>query len=361
MRRATIGIVCAASTLIALAGPARGQQETTLQMNVYGDITYGVERDEGQTTNTFAVPTFDVFSRGQLGKLSLISEIVFDVPEGNEFQVDVDRAVLSYEFREWFQLSAGRFHTALGYFNTAYPQGAAIYILSVDRPVTVSQFEEQALLPPLGVGLRASGRIHAGNQAFTYDAEVLNGHGPTSAEVVDRQDYNNAKAFNLRLRYEPGFLPGLIVGGNGYVDWIPPSPVDPTTMLSPQPLTLREQIFGAHVAYVEYPVHLILEGFSIQHLAPGGPTFTTWASFIEAGYALGLVTPYFRAELVDFPAAPDPFYALTGQQARGNLRELSFGGKWSPDTSFALKLELEWDHAQTDTALRATMQAAFGF
>jgi hypothetical protein len=354
------GALLAAMTggFLAASSPAGAQ---TLQTNVYGNVDYHVEgSNHGSTASSFAVPTLDLFFRGQAGKLSLLTEVIFDIPEGNSFEADIDRLVLSYEFSEAVKLSAGRFHLAFGYINTAYPHGAAIYLLSVDRPVTVSQFDEEALLPALGVGVNLSGRLHLGPSIFSYDLEVLNGRGVSAGEIVNAEDHNNEKAVNLRLRYEPGFLAGLVLGVNGYLDNIPAAPTDATTMISPRPFKLREQVFGAHAAYVEYPYHLITEVYLIQHIG-NGQTSTTTAWFAEAGYSFGPITPYLREELVVFPSHPDPFYALTAQQERGNFQATSAGIKWSPFDYLAFKLELEWNHAQVDSEYSAITQAAFGF
>ena len=115
------------------------------------------------------------------------------------------------------------------------------------------------------------------------------------------------------------------------------------------------------MAYAEYPLLFILEGYVIQHLLPDGTTFTTQAAFAEAGYAIRSVTPYLRAEYVNFPPNQDPFYALTNQQTRGDLKVLGLGVKWSPNATFALKLEFEGNFAATDALYSATTQAAFGF
>jgi hypothetical protein len=354
------GALLAAMTggLLAASTPAAAQ---TLQTNVYGNLDYHVAgASHAGTTSSFAVPTLDLFFRGQAGKLSLLTEVIFDIPEGNSFEADIDRLVLSYEFSEALKLSAGRFHLALGYVNTAYPHGAAIYLLSVARPVTVSQFDEKALLPALGVGINISGRFHVGPSIFSYDLEVLNGRGESAAEIVNANDHNNEKAVNVRLRYEPGFLSGLVLGINGYLDNIPAALADPTTMISPRPFKLREQVFGAHAAYVEYPYHLITEVYLVQHIG-NGQTSTSKAWFAEAGYSFGPFTPYLREELVAFPSHPDPFYALTAQQQRGNFQGTSAGIKWSPFDYLAFKLELEWNHAQVDSEYSAIWQAAFGF
>ena len=353
-----VGCCLAVASLAAFQGSPRAQ---TLQTNVYGDLHYEVTGGNHEaTTNSIAVPTIDFFFRGQADKLTLLTELIFDIPEGNNFEADIDRLVLSYEFSEALKVGVGRFHVALGYVNTAYPHGAAVYLLSIDRPVTVSQFDAEALLPALGVGLHLGGRLHSSATAFSYDLEILNGRGTSAAEVQTAEDHNNEKAVNVRLRYEPGFLPGLIIGANAYLDYIPPAPADAVTMMSPQPLKLREQIFGAHVAYVEYPFHVIAELYAQQHLG-GGRTFTTVAWFAEVGYSVGKLTPYLREELVAFPSSKDPYFALTAQQDRGNFQATSAGLKWSPFDYLAFKVEVEWNHAETDSLYAAIIQAAFGF
>jgi hypothetical protein len=355
-----MALSCLVAAVSVAASPGRVHAQV-LQTSVYGSVNYQVSGGSHQkTTNSFAVPTVDFFFRGEAEKFTLISELVFDIPEGNTFEVDIDRLVVSYDFSQAFRLSAGRFHTSMGYFNTAYPHGAAIFLLSVDRPLTVSQFDEQALLPALGIGVHAGGRIHLGRETFAYDLDVLNGRGSSAAELTNSIDHNNQKAFNLRLRYEPGFLSGAIIGGNAYFDDIAPAPADPGTMISPQPLELHEQIFGVHLAYTEFPLHFIGEGYVIQHRG-GGETFTTLAAFLEVGFSVGAVTPYAREELAEFPASPDPFYALTRIQARGDLQATSAGVKWAFYDYLAFKVELEWDHSEANSIYLGTLQAAFGY
>ena len=127
--------------------------------------------------------------------------------------------------------------------------------------------------------------------------------------------------FNLRLRYE---LNGLIIGGNALVDWIPPRVgIDPAT---DNPNTLREQIFGGHIAYVEHPWHLIGEGYLIQHIGPD-QTQRTLAGLAEFGYTIGQVTPYARYEFARFPSPPDVFWLPTLRAQHGSYNTVSAGLK----------------------------------
>ena len=122
----------------------------------------------------------------------------------------------------------------------------------------------------------------------------------------------------------------------------------------------REQIFGAHIAYVEFPWHLIAEGYHISHIGPN-ETQRTIAGLAEVGYTIGLVTPYARYEFARFPSDKDVFWAPTHQQERGDYDAVSTGIKIMPNENFALKVELEVNRGQTDTEYRAGTQLAFGF
>jgi hypothetical protein len=123
---------------------------------------------------------------------------------------------------------------------------------------------------------------------------------------------------------------------------------------------MREQIFGAHIAYVEHPWHVIAEGYVIQHIVPT-LTQQTIAGVAELGYTVGLATPYARYEFARFPDQTDVFWAPTHQQERGDYNAFSAGVKLIPNENFAIKIELEMNRASIDTEYRAATQVAFGF
>jgi hypothetical protein len=357
-RFASISWSCAILALLLLAAPPAGAQE--LQIDVYGDLRYSIIHEDpaddspGTNENQFSLPTLDIFFNASARKISFLAEMLFDIPEdaNNEFEVDIDRLQVTYHHSELLQATVGRIHTAIGYFNTAFPHGGAIFLVPVHRPAFASQFEEDSLLPTLCVGLNLHGRIPAAGNSLFYDFEVGNGRGPLSDNIPNLFDSNDSKSLNLRLEYE---ISDFILGANAYLDWIPPRDEDPV-----QPDTMREQIFGAHLAYVEYPYHLIGEFAFIQHVGDDD-TFSTSGGLAEVGYGLKNIMPYARFEFAAFPDETDPFWAATVQQARGDYEVLTGGVKWTVSEDLAIKFELELDHADTDTAYEAISQAAFAF
>ena len=343
---------------LLVPGQARAQE---FSVGVYGNVDYEAVRDvaaDGTKTNEngFEIPALDIFLRGAAGNWSFLSEVLFDIDEGNEIVVDLDRMQLSYSFGESLKPTAGRFHTSLGYYNTAYPQGGAVYLLPIERPKLVAQHDNVSILPASTVGLNLHGRLPFLQQRFSYDIDVTNGRGIASDDLANGGDANNSKMLNLRLRYE---IEGLVIGANALVDWIPPRLEEPDPTLN-QPDTLREQILGAHIAYVEHPWHIIGEGYLIQHVGPA-MTQRTIAGLAEFGYTIGSLTPYVHYDFARFPAQPDVFWASTHQQERGNYDAVSTGIKIMPNENFAIKIEVEVDRAQTDTEYRAGTQVAFGF
>ncbi len=358
MKRLILISACCAAAALSFGRRAVAQE---FSVGTYGAIEYNATRtvqradSSATTTNGFNLASLDLFLRGSMGNWSFLSEVLFDVDRGNDISIDLDRFQLSYEVGDWLKITGGRFHTSLGYYNTAYPQGGAVYLLPMDRPELVDQHDNRSILPASTVGLNFHGKLPFAQQRFSYDLDVANGRGVQSDDLANGGDINNQKMFNLRLRYE---INGLIMGVNGLIDWIPPrNNMDPAT---DQLNTLREQILGAHIAYVEHPWHLIAEGYHIQHVGPD-QTQRTLAGLTELGYTVGQVTPYARYEFARFPSPPDVFWLTTFQQSRGNYNAVSTGIKIVANENFAVKIELEWNRSDLNTEYRAGTQVAFGF
>ena len=295
--------------------------------------------------------------RGSLGNWSFLSEVLFDIDEGNEIGVDLDRFQVGYDVADWLKITAGRFHTSLGYYNTAYPQGGAVYLLPTDRPAVVDQHDNASIIPTSTVGLNFRGRLPFAQQRFTYDLDVTNGRGVQSDDLANGGDANNSKMLNLRLRYE---INGLIIGANALVDWIPPR-VDLRSAPTDQPNTLREQIFGAHIAYVEFPWHIIAEGYHISHI---GPTETqrTIAGLAEFGYTIGHGDALRALRVRSLSLGQGRLLGCrrTSRSAATTTRSAP-ASRFMPNENFAVKIELEWNRSQMDTEYRAATQVAFGF
>jgi hypothetical protein len=330
-----------------------------VNLNVYGDVDYVVQRDPAGTTNSFASPRLELFLTATQDRLAFLAETMFEVGDNNEFSVDIERVEVAYIFADWFRVRAGRFHTAIGYYNDAYHHGR-YFQTTVDRPEMVRFEDEGGLIPAHSVGLHADGRLTIGNLgSVRYDADLANGRGATPAEVTNLFDRNNGKMINFRLRLEPSIPDGLIVGANVLVDSIDAQP-DPTM---PATVFVRETMLGAHLAYLENNIHLIAEYLRVTHRYTG-MTGITQAGFVEAGYVIRAFTPYVRGEVERFPVSlfTDPFFSQNVLAIRGSGKTGVAGLKFTASDYIALKLEGGYTKLDAGGSIRTgAVQCAFAF
>jgi hypothetical protein len=357
-------VLAAASAFIAK--PADAQ----VSFSVFGDADYQATRDGGTatipvgTTNAFSAPRLELFLTSTQGKLAFLAETMFEVGDANEFGIDMERIEIGYLFSDKFRLRVGRFHTAIGYYNDAYHHGR-YFQMTVDRPPMVRFEDEGGLIPAHSVGLHGDGRLPLGSAGnLRYDAEVTNGRGSIPGMVANLDDPNNGKMYNLRLRFEPTAIDGLIVGGSATYDVISAS-VDGSGM-SPF-VSIRELIFGGHLAYLENRIHVIGEYLFIQHHNPSADwTGNTQSAFLELGWDAGIIAPYLRGEWVHFPAdtgTNDPFFALNNLfLVRGSSESGVVGVKSQLSDYLAVKLEGEYVHRETGGSIKTVAaQCAFAF
>jgi hypothetical protein len=335
-----------------------------LNLNLFGDTNYLVTRDRQagmtQTSNAFSSPRLELFSTATQGKVAFLAETMFEVGDDNEFGVDVERVEVGYLFSDAFRLRAGRFHTAVGYYNDAFHHGR-YFQATVDRPTMVRFEDEGGLIPAHSVGIHADGRFATGDVGgIRYDVDIANGRGQTAGEVTNLEDRNNDKMFNLRLRFEPRFLDGLILGANVLEGGISAltnaaDPASPTVFI-------REWMLGGHAVYLERNVHAIGEYVWISHKT-GGQGAATQAAFLELGYELGRVLPYLRGEFMKFPATVDAFFAgNTLYQQRGSSKAGIVGAKVTASEFIAFKLEVELVSRDAGGSIQNfAAQAAFAF
>lgn len=340
------------------SGPALA---TDLNLNAYGDVDYVVQKEGDAKTNSFMSPRLELFMGATQDRLAFLAETMFEVGDDNEFGVDIERVEVAYIIADWLRIRAGRFHTAVGYYNDAYHHGR-YFQTTVDRPEMVRFEDEGGLIPAHSVGVHADGRFALGALgALRYDLDLANGRGRSAGEVTNLTDPNNGKMFNARLRLEPSVPDGLVLGGNVLVDNID-ALTDAADPASPV-VRVQEMMLGAHAAYLENNVHFIAEYLWVSHRF-AGRTGVTQAGFAEVGYAFGAFTPYVRGELVKFPnlADLDPFYAQNVLGMRGSARSGVAGVRFTASDYLALKVE--GGYTRLDAGGSITMgavQCAFAF
>src|SRR5215469_14718291 len=334
--------------------------KTLLRIRGFGDVDF-FGSDQHGTTNSFALGQLNLFVTSDISeKFKFLGEIVFEsgpdnfyeVPAGhnNEFSVDVERYLLQYSYNDYFNLAAGRYHTAIGFYNTAYHH-STWFQTTTGRPL-LFQFEDRGgILPIHNVGVSASGRIPSGGLGLHYVAEIGNGRAsrtPLEEEPVQNEvDENNHKAFNLALFARPEAIHGLQVGFSGYHDLLTP--------LAQAPVS--ENILAAHAVYMVPNFEWLNEFVLVRHTPQDtSRVFNTSSFYTQISKRWRSYRPYFRYQYINAPKN-EPIFPDVGLRAGPSV-----GLRYDAAESVALKLQYDYNQLRSQPGVNAlTLQLGFTF
>jgi hypothetical protein len=196
----------------------------TLQIQGFADVNFRASNQKG-ATNAFALGQLDLFLTSRLSdKFSVLGELIIEAAPDNSFSFEIHRLLLRYTPNDYFNFSAGRYHTAIGYYNTAYHHGSW-FQTAANRPFIYAFESKGGILPLHNVGLSITGRIPSAPFGLRYVAELGNGRAsrsPLDRTVQTSTDENNGKAFNLGIFARPKTLPGFQTGFSFYRDNLTP-------------------------------------------------------------------------------------------------------------------------------------------
>jgi hypothetical protein len=216
------------------------------------------------------------------------------------YAFEVERSILRYDFSDVFKISAGRYHTPIGFWNTAFHHGAWLQT-TVSRPEMI-KFGSQ-LIPTHFVGAFAEGNLPSGDLGLGYMLGVGNGRGATISRGGDAADVNGSRALSASIYARPASLYGVQVGAGYYHDRVTPATTPGAT----------EGIASAYVASERERPEFIAEYARIDHSPlAGGPTTSNNTGYAQLAYRLTgdarAFKPYVRAERIS-TAANDVVYA----------------------------------------------------
>jgi hypothetical protein len=266
-------------------------------------------------------------------------------PTGYAFEVE--RSILRYDFDDAIKISVGRYHTPIGYWNTAFHHGTWLQT-TVSRPEMI-KFGSQ-LIPTHFVGAFAEGNLPTPGLGLQYMVGVGNGRGSTISRAGDAGDVNGSRAWTVSLAARPVALFGMKIGAGYYSDRVTP----------PSGVVANEGISSAYVAWQRERPEFIAEYVHIDHTPVGGGSSTgSDAYYAQLAYRLTGVArawkPYARFEHTAVSAGDVIFAPLElGYQA-------GIGGIRYDFTSYAaLKAEYRREHFQSyDWTNSAYVQASF--
>ncbi len=339
LRVAAAWVALCAAPLAAQVAPQTGPSK---QGFLFGDVVYA-ETD---------LPTGDGFHLGQIvGHASAtLSERVLFFGEvslsfrGSSYLVNVERAILRYDFSDALKLSLGRYHTPISFWNTAYHHGLWLQG-SVARPEPV-RFGT-AFIPVHFVGVMAEGRIPS--SPVDYAAGVGNGRSASGVGAQDGGDANTNRAVIASASVRPTGLPGFRVGGGLYFDRIPDGGTGETD----------ERIASGHVVWERGSLDLVAEYIDVSHEpAAGGATSGSSAYYVHAGVRLPgawrAVMPYARWEDMDI-ASTDPVFG----GVLPDYEAIVAGVRYDLDAPAAIKFEYRRESVFGVDADALYVQASF--
>jgi len=332
-----------ATLLVALTLAARPVQAQETHLRGFVDLTAGGSSQPG-SHSTFGLGQYDLFVTSRLSdRITFLGESVFEYDKG--FVVDVERIVITFAAKSYFHVAAGKHHTPIGYWNTAYHHGALLQP-TIRRPQMFRFEDEGGVLPIHTIGVLVSGRdisrLHLG-----YDVMVGNGIGSTPTA-----DNNRAKSYTAALYSQATST--LRVGASAHFDRIAAGTLNLGETPMVEDVDLR--LLGGYAAYLSPAIEFIAEYQHSSHRTrTTGATRGTDAFYFYGGYRVGRVVPYLRYDDVQFPAT-DPYYVTD------DFRQGLLGVRYDFAVTTVAKVEVaRRKTASAGSVTELTAQIAVGF
>src|SRR6266852_5063486 len=298
----------------AAAGPRPGQHEMqeqqaatvqqaevhypSLQIRGFGDVDFSATDQKG-TTSGFNLGQLDLHLASALShKVSYFAEITFNA-HATDYTVEVERNIIRYDYNDYFKLSFGRYHTPIGYWNTAFHHGAWLQT-TISRPEMVKI--GGTFIPIHFVGLSAEGNIPSDGLGLGYSVGLGNGRSSILSKAGDNGDSNDNRAWVASVFARPARLYGLQFGGAVYRDKLTPEPGR----------NFEELITSAHVVWTKEHPEFLSEFANVHHRdVLTSNTYNSQAFYIQLAYRLpwqeNKWKPYYRFEYIHKPES-DPVF-----------------------------------------------------
>src|SRR5437879_5086306 len=307
-----------------------------LKLNVFGDLGFRATDRRRTISNSFYIGSLDLFLTSRLStNVSLLGEILFISTSTNNIQADIERLVMQYHASPYLNFGVGRFHSSIGYYNTAFHQGEW-FQTAIGRPFMYQFDDTGGPLPLQDVGISVSGLLPSGKLGLHYVLEAGNGraHLIGSNPAQNNTDTNNGKSFNVAMFAQPGWIAGLQTGFSIYHDYLTFS----------DNINHPELICTVHLVYVNSNYELLNEGMLVRHTGSStgvACVFHTLAVYTQLSRKFRSYRPYFRYEYIN-AADDEPIYGdPTDGPVVGRRNGPSFGLRWDFSEHAAGKLQYD--------------------
>lgn len=333
------GRTALAQEIVTSGAGAYGQPE----FNVMGFADVNYISADGEDSDGFAIGQAVAHLSAYLGdSLSAFGEFSATARD-SEYVFEVERLIVKYDFSDAFSVSAGRYHTPIGYWNSAFHHGAWLQT-PTSRP-EVMKFGSQ-IVPIHFVGVLLEGSIPSNDLGLEYKAGFGNGRHENIARGGDAGDVNSDRAWMLQFLSRPRGISGLDVGVNFYTDRI-------SLPATPE---IEERTFSAYAAWSNESPEIIVEYLHSEHdlVADSSVSGDVDAWYAQLAYRLSgrhrAWKPYARIERTRVDDS-DPLLGAEGLDYDGGI----LGVRWDFNPHAALKVEYrneEFDNAGRENNFR---------
>src|SRR5438046_636878 len=224
----------------------------SLQIRGFGEVNFSTTDQRGAISG-FNLGQLDLHLASALShKVTYFGELTFNAQSAG-YTLEVERSIIRYDYNDFFKLSFGRYHTPIGYWNTAFHHGAWLQT-TISRPEMIKF--GGTFIPVHFLGVLAEGNIPSGGAGLSYNAGVGNGRGFPISRPGDAGDNNNNRAWVANLYSRPAKLYGLQMGVSVYRDKITTAGGD-----------FREWITAAHLVWTRETPEFLAEFANVNHRA----------------------------------------------------------------------------------------------
>ena len=222
-----------------------------LRLRGFADINYSDRSDDTKNSSNFSQGQLTLHLTSPIAeRITFFSEITMTASgdaasdeHEDAYEVEVQRGVIKYTYSDLLNLSAGRYHTPVNYWNKTYHHG-----LWLQTPVTRPEMIRfgGGFIPDHFEGALAEGSLGTELGRMAYTLGVGNGRSEVITRAGDRRDVNENRAWIAGVSARPRIVGDFEIGASTYVDKIEQeegAPVD-------------EVIYDAHVVWQCYGVEL---------------------------------------------------------------------------------------------------------
>ena len=328
--------------LIMITGIPAAQ---AVDFGAFGDVSYQ-GTTEKNTADSFVQGQFDLYTTQKIDpKTKVFVEMVFEAGDDNAYGLDLERLNITRQLTPGLSLAWGRFHTPIGYWNTAYHHGALIQD-TVLRP-TFLDFEDGsgAIFPTHIIGIMADGKVSTGGGDLNYMLAVGNGSsintdspGNTEIDVHNVADTQDKKMVVGAVNYNLSSVP-LRIGVFALHDPFAESGTGSFSGAATNSDLIGMSVWGADVRYASHGFDMIAESYNITNKDKVGNAGSNDASayYVQFGYRVtDQFKTIYRFENVDY-LAKDPYFQYLGTP-EGSRHVVDL--RYDLDDTNALKLEV---------------------